>query len=173
MVKNVEICILCPGFACKLLYIVYDQHIYHLIEMHKVSQFVLDVHGIHELDLEQIGGNIQNHFVRDPFFDLNAYGLRQMCLAQTRAAVYEQGIEGTSWFFGNTQAGGACQPVACSFYKIIKGVSGIQLGVYLNLSYARYDIRTCYVFRVNPGKRDGFVLELSLSLVRHRHSLTA
>ena len=79
--------ILGTTLSCKFLYIVNNQNIYHLIKMEKVSEFVLDVYGIHELRLEAVGTDVKNNLVRKFLLYINTYCLGKVSLSKSGTAI--------------------------------------------------------------------------------------
>src|ERR1017187_9268496 len=95
MIKDVEEGILCLVLAGKELNVVNNQHIYHLIEMHKVIGIVV-FYGIDKLYREFFRGNIQNGFAWKLFLDLDADCLGKMCFAKPYSTIYKERVKGGS-----------------------------------------------------------------------------
>lgn len=78
MIENVKESILGFLFPGKLLHIIQDQYIDHLVEMEKIITIVIPDR-LNELRLELVSIDIQNNLIRIPFLYLNPDSLRQMC----------------------------------------------------------------------------------------------
>src|SRR5580693_7821303 len=68
------------------------------------------------------------------------YGLREMGLPKSDPPINNQRIEGIgAWFFRNSLSRPAGYPVAVTFYKNVKGIYRIQLGIDLHFLQAGYN----------------------------------
>ena len=74
------------------VYIIYDEHIDHLIKVNKVV-FGVPTDGLDELRLEFFSRHIQHCFFGILIFYRNADTMRQMGLAQSHTSIDEQGVE--------------------------------------------------------------------------------
>ncbi len=87
--KESILCFLFPG---KLLHIIQDQYIDHLVEMEKIITIVIPDR-LNELRLELVSIDIQNKLYPEPFLYLNPDSLGQMCFPQPRCSVNQQRIK--------------------------------------------------------------------------------
>lgn len=91
IVEYLEEGILRAGFVCKLLHVVYYQHVHGLIVMQEVGYGILDDR-VHIVGLEMVGRNVEHNLVGEPFLDVDTYRLGQVSLAETGAAVNKKGL---------------------------------------------------------------------------------
>ena len=80
VVENVEERVLGLCQAGKFLHVIYDEHVYRLVEVDEVVHRVFP-HGVRVLHLEQVCGDIQHPFFGMQFLDFRANGIYQMCFA--------------------------------------------------------------------------------------------
>ena len=88
MVEDVKKHLLRFLFSSKLMNVVDNQKIDHLVEVQKVVRRVA-FYGIDKLGLELIGINVKNNFFGIFLFYFNTDGLSQMGFTQARIAINE------------------------------------------------------------------------------------
>ena len=141
VVEDMEEDILCLFFSGKVMDIIDDQHIDHLVEMDEIVLVVVP-YRVDELVDELVGGDIKTVFSGKLVFHLESDGMGQMGFPKARIAVKQQWVEGGfPGVAGNGKTCGTCQPVAVAFNKIFKGITLDQLGVDLDLFQSRDDKR--------------------------------
>src|SRR6056297_1148479 len=170
MIKYMKESILGFLLTCKLMYIINQQYINHLVEMEKVI-FVIVANRIDKLSLELIGIDVKYCFIRKQSLYLNPDSLCQMRFSQTASSVYQQWIKcSPSRIIGYGITGRSCKSVTLSFNKIIKRILGVQPRVNIQLFYPGDDKR---VFNRLLGciQRDSnrLVLDLFTVLGRKLH----
>ena len=98
MVEDVKEDILRFLLAAEELNVIDDEHINHLIEMTEVIHRIVS-DGIDELVCEFLRAHVQYREFRLTRFDLKPNGVRKVGFSQSRPAINQQGIEGSSTGF--------------------------------------------------------------------------
>ena len=86
MVKDMEKRVLRLSLSGKFLHIVQDQYVYTLVEIDEIIR-VVRTYGIRILDLEQMGRDVQDSFLRIQFFHPRADSIDEMGLTHSRRPV--------------------------------------------------------------------------------------
>ena len=119
--------LLCPFLACDELDVVDEQDVDVPV---LVAEFLVPVvlDGVDELVREFLRRRVENLRVRVLVEDVVADGMHQMRLAQTDAAIDEQGIVCQGRCFRNGQGGGMGKLVSAALDVGFKGILGIEDG---------------------------------------------
>ena len=108
--------------SCKLLDVVNDKHINHLIEVDKVGNLSILIRSL-ELCLKLIHRDIQHLKLGVTLANLMTYSLHNVCLTKSRVTIDIQWIEGiVTWRYGDSHTCRTSQAVTLSLDVIIKGV---------------------------------------------------
>ena len=106
--------------ACKLMYIIDDQYVNHLVEMQEVI-LVIVPDGIHKLRLELVGIHIEDRLVREELLYFYSNGLCQVGFSQPAVSIDQKGVKCcATWILRHGKSCRSCQPVAFSFNKVLK-----------------------------------------------------
>ena len=141
MIEHIEESVLGP-LTLQVLDVVHDQHVDSLVESDEIHDAVSLV-GVHILGLELVPAYIEHLKVLETLFDVNADGLRNVRLAQSRATEEKERIErGFSGSLRNAFRGAHTQFVALPFHQIAETVNRIQPGIDSQALGARENKRT-------------------------------
>ena len=132
VIEDVEERIL-SALSHNILNIIDDKHIHLLIERKEVGELVPNIHSIHELSLESVCRNIQNHKFRIFLLDRNTDCLSEMGLAQTRTTKEEERIEcSLSRCRRDALSCRESHLVALTYHEVLETIYRIELWIHLH-----------------------------------------
>ncbi len=127
VIEYVEECALGTGFSDEILYVVYYQGVYSLIESDELIDFAAGV-GCCVLAFKQTCCHVKHFALGIRFLDADADGLCQVSFAHTGRAEHKQRIVClTRRVSGYGLADRACQLIALSHAVILEVIPGIEL----------------------------------------------
>ena len=136
VIENIEESRLGAG-SLKILYVIYDEHVYLLVEPQEISHLVTHIDRIHILGLELVSADIQDNEFRELLMDGYTDSLGQMRLAESGTAEDEQRVERSlAGCRRNSRTRRIPHLVALTYYKIGKTIYRIQFRIDLNLPEA-------------------------------------
>ena len=113
--------------AHQLLYVVHDEHVYALIEVHEVVERV-EASRVGKLYFKEVGAQVEDAFLGVQFFHALSDGVHQMCLAHAAGAVDKEGVEGLLvGILCNGLTDAAWQLVAVAFDKVLEVLLRVKL----------------------------------------------
>ena len=121
MVENLEESLLGFGLVAGYeLDVVDDEHVNSLVEPVEVVE-VVALHGLHILLVEGVGADVDDDFVGEVDFGLDADGVDQVGFAEAHFGVDEQRVErGLSGRLGDGHAGGHGETVAVAHHVVVE-----------------------------------------------------
>ena len=115
--------------ASQLLYVVHDEHVDALVEVHEVVEDVV-LPGIRELHHEEVGAQVEDALFGMQLFCAQTDGVYQVRLAHTARTVDEERVEcHLLGMFGDGLTDTAGQLVARAFYEVAEALVDIELRV--------------------------------------------
>ena len=127
VIEDMEESKLCLLQRCELLNIIDDEDIDVLIEIDEVVDGVL-THTVGILNLEQVGGDVEDPQLGMQFLQTQTNRIHQVCLTGAGASIDEERIEGgLLGILCDGKTHGARQLVGLAFDEVLKGVIRTQL----------------------------------------------